>query len=94
MSGDAAGPLLSALEVELLDDSWVEIHDAEGTRLEYDLLRGGQIRNYQGQPPFRLLVGRSSAVKLQVNGHAVTWEGHDSGVVAEIAVAADGQVQR
>jgi len=94
MSGDAAGPLLSALEVELLDDSWVEIHDAEGTRLEYDLLRGGQIRNYQGQPPFRLLVGRSSAVKLQVNGHAVTWEGHDSGDVAEIAVAADGQVQR
>jgi cytoskeleton protein RodZ len=78
----------------LLEDSWIEIHDAEGTRLEYDLLRSGQTRSYEGQAPFSLLVGRSSAVKLQVNGQQVTWEGHDSGDVAEIAVAADGQVAR
>lgn len=88
-----AGPQLSALQLELLEDSWIEIHDAEGTRLEYDLLRGGQTLGYEGQAPFRLLVGRSSAVELQVNGQPVTWEGHDSGDVAEIAVAADGQVE-
>ncbi|MDZ7789998.1 MAG: DUF4115 domain-containing protein [Xanthomonadales bacterium] len=88
-----AGPALSALEVELLEDSWVEIHDAEGTRLEYDLLRSGQKRNYEGQAPFRLLVGRSSAVRLHVNGHSVTWDGHDSGDVAELAVTANGEVQ-
>ncbi len=88
------GPRTSALQLELLEDSWIEIHDAEGTRLEYDLLRSGQTRSYEGQAPFSLLVGRSSAVKLQVNGQQVTWEGHDSGDVAEIAVAADGQVAR
>lgn len=87
------GPAFSALEVELLEDSWVEIHDAEGTRLEYDLLRSGQTRNYEGQAPFRLLVGRSSAVRLHVNGHSITWDGHDSGDVAELAVTANGEVQ-
>ncbi|HSH27828.1 MAG TPA: RodZ domain-containing protein [Wenzhouxiangella sp.] len=89
-----AGPQLSALQLELLEDSWIEIHDAEGARLEYDLLRGGQTLSYEGRAPFRLLVGRSSAVELKVNGQPVTWEGHDSGDVAEIAVAADGQVKR
>ena len=88
-----AGPALSALEVELLEDSWVEIHDAEGTRLEYDLLRSGQTRNYEGQAPFRLLVGRSSAVRLHVNGHSISWDGHESGDVAELAVTANGEVQ-
>ncbi len=88
------GPRPSALQLELLEDSWIEILDAAGTRLEYDLLRGGQTRSYEGQAPFSLLVGRSSAVRLQVNGREVTWEGHESGDVAEIAVAADGQVER
>ncbi|WP_376695444.1 helix-turn-helix domain-containing protein [Wenzhouxiangella sp. EGI_FJ10305] len=87
------GPSLSALSLELLEDSWVEIHDADGNRLEYDLLRSGQTRSYEGQPPFSLLVGRSSAVKLQVNGQPVTWEGHESGDVAEIAISSDGEVQ-
>lgn len=88
------GPTLSALSVELLEDSWVEIHDAEGNRLEYDLLRSGQTRSYEGQPPFSLLVGRSSAVKLQMNGESVIWEGHESGDVAEIAISSDGEVER
>lgn len=89
-----SGPRPSALQLELLEDSWIEIHDAEGTRLEYDLLRGGQTHSYDGQAPFSLLVGQASAVNLQVNGQAVTWEGHESGNVAEINVAADGQVER
>ncbi|RFF27969.1 MULTISPECIES: RodZ domain-containing protein [unclassified Wenzhouxiangella] len=91
---EEAGPPPSALELELLEDSWIEIHDAEGTRLEYDLLRSGQTRNYEGEPPFRLLVGRSSAVKLRFNGHPVTWEGDESGDMAEIAISGDGEVQR
>lgn len=85
---------LTALTLELLDDSWIEIRDAEGTRLEYDLLRAGQQRQYQGQAPFELLVGRSSAIRLLVDGQAVTWEGDDSGDVAELAITADGEIQR
>lgn len=88
------GAATSALEVKVLEDSWVEIHDAEGARLEYDLLRSGQTFSYEGRAPFRLLLGRSSAVRLQVNGQSITWDGHDSGDVAELAVMADGEVQR
>lgn len=97
-SGDSLvaeeGTALSALELQLLEDSWIEIHDAEGTRLEYDLLRSGQTRSYEGLAPFRLLLGRSSAVTLQVNGEEVIWDGHESGDVAEIAIAANGEVER
>jgi cytoskeleton protein RodZ len=85
---------LTALGLELLDDSWVEITDAEGERLEYDLLRAGQRRQYEGQAPFTLLVGRSSAVRLVVNGQVVSWEGDDSGDVAELSVSGDGEILR
>ncbi|NBB93261.1 MAG: DUF4115 domain-containing protein [Gammaproteobacteria bacterium] len=84
----------STLSLELVEDSWVEIHDAEGSRLEYDLLRSGQVRQYEGLAPFSLLIGRASAVSLEVDGQAVVWEGHDSGDVARIEIQADGAVQR
>jgi cytoskeleton protein RodZ len=94
VAGRETGPPVSALSLTLVEDSWIEIHDAQGTRLEYDLLRGGQTRSYEGQAPFRLLVGRSNAVELTVNGLQVTWDGHDSGDVAEISIDAGGDVQR
>lgn len=85
---------LTGLTIELVDDSWIEIHDADGERLEYDLLRDGQVRNYRGRAPFRVLLGRASAVELQVNGQAVVWEGHERGDVTELEIAADGRVAR
>jgi cytoskeleton protein RodZ len=85
---------LTELKLELVEDSWIEIHDADGERLEYDLLRDGQVRSYQGRAPFRVVLGRSSAVELQVNGQFVVWDGHDRGDMAELRVAADGGVAR
>lgn len=88
-------PLLSnQIRLELLEDSWIEIQDSAGTRLEYDLLRAGQQRMYQGEPPFRLLLGRSSSVAVELNGKAVSWEGQDSADVARIRILADGTVER
>lgn len=82
------------LAIELAEDSWIEIHAADGTRLEYDLLRTGEAHRYRGEPPFRLLLGRANAVNLTVNGEPVVWEGHDRGDVARIEVFADGEVRR
>lgn len=96
-SGEAANDELeelTGLTLELVDDSWIEIHDADGERLEYDLLREGQVHTYRGRAPFRLLLGRSSAVELQVDGQAVVWEGHERGDVTQLEVAADGKVTR
>jgi len=59
------------LQVSVSADSWVEISDADGRELEMDLLRGGSKKNYQGKMPFRILIGRASAVRLSMNGEAV-----------------------
>ncbi len=61
----------SRLQIVVSADSWVEITDATGKELEMDLLRGGSDRAYHGQPPFRILFGRASAVRLTVDGEAV-----------------------
>lgn len=61
----------SRLQVSVTADSWVEISDADGRELEMDLLRGGSIKSYQGKMPFRILIGRASAVNLSMNGEAV-----------------------
>lgn len=59
------------LQVNVSADSWIEINDADGRELELDLLRGGSKKSYQGKLPFRILIGRASAVRLSMNGEAV-----------------------
>jgi cytoskeleton protein RodZ len=61
----------SRLQVSVSADSWIEISDADGRELEMDLLRGGSKKSYQGKMPFRILIGRASAVRLSMNGEPV-----------------------
>ena len=62
---------VSRLDILVSADSWVEITDATGQELEMDLLRGGSEREYHGKPPFRILFGRASAVRLSVDEQSV-----------------------
>lgn len=52
-------------------DSWVEIRDREDRLLEQDLVRAGEGREYHGFGPYRITLGRSSAVQLFLDGQAV-----------------------
>ncbi|MDH4019528.1 MAG: DUF4115 domain-containing protein [Xanthomonadales bacterium] len=61
----------SSLHITISADSWVEIIDASGQELEMDLLRGGSEKAYHGQSPFKILLGRASAVRLSMDGEAV-----------------------
>jgi cytoskeleton protein RodZ len=61
----------SQLQISVSADSWVEITDANGQELEMDLLRGGSDKDYHGKPPFRILFGRASAVRLSMDGEKV-----------------------
>ena len=61
----------SLLQLTVSADSWVEISDASGQELEMDLLRGGSDKSYRGEAPFRILLGRASAVRLSLDGEAV-----------------------
>ncbi|GAB4180837.1 MAG: helix-turn-helix domain-containing protein [Wenzhouxiangellaceae bacterium] len=59
------------LQLSLQSDSWVEITDARGERLEYDLLLGGSTHSYQGAAPYRILIGRATGVELRHHGEIV-----------------------
>jgi len=77
---------MTRLELVLSDDSWIEIEGADGQRLEFDLLRSGESRQYEGRAPFRLLLGRASAVSLSLDGQPVAFDGQNEAGVAELVI--------
>jgi len=83
---------LTRIELELSDDSWVEITAADGSRLEFDLLRAGQSRTYRGQAPFELLLGRASAVAVRLDGVPVEFDGHARAGKAEVTLGTAADV--
>jgi cytoskeleton protein RodZ len=74
------------LEVRTSADSWVEIFGADDSRLEMDLIRAGTIREYSGEPPFRVMIGRASAVELAMDGKPVDLGPHTRGNVARLTL--------
>jgi len=75
----------SRLNIIVSADSWVEITDAKGQQLEMDLVRGGTDRTYQGQPPFKFLFGRASAVRLSMDGKTVNLDEFTRDDVAQMS---------
>lgn len=75
-------------------DSWVEIVDSDGTRLEMDLIRAGNTREYHGDGPFQVMIGRASSVVLTLDGDPVDLVPYSRGDVARLTLgselAADG----
>ena len=60
----------ATLALHFVDDSWVEVTDATGERVFYDLGEAGQTRTVQGSPPFTVLLGYSPGVSIEYNGVA------------------------
>lgn len=75
----------SSLHIMVSADSWVEIIDSSGQELEMDLLRGGSEKAYHGQPPFKILLGRASAVRLSMDGEAVDLTAFTQDDVAQLS---------
>ncbi len=59
---------LTHLKLTFKEDSWVELTDAQGKRLFYDLGRKGQTKELAGVAPFRVLLGNAAGVELNVDG--------------------------
>ena len=70
-------------------DSWVEIIDGDGARLEMDLIRAGNSREYHGDGPFEVMIGRASSVELTMDGNAVDLGPHSRGDVARLTLGAE-----
>jgi len=75
------------LTLETSADTWVEIFGADDRQLEMDLVRAGNSRAYRGPGPFRVMIGRASAVVMTLDGEPVDLGPHTSGNVANLVLA-------
>jgi cytoskeleton protein RodZ len=80
------GRLHHRLNITTSADTWVEISDAAGEQLELDLIRAGTSREYQGQAPFEVMIGRASAVELSLDGRNINLGPHTRGNVARLTL--------
>lgn len=52
-------------------ESWVELTDARGDRLMFGTLAAGERRDFEGQPPFELVLGNPGVVRVEYQGASV-----------------------
>ncbi|HET6565743.1 MAG TPA: RodZ domain-containing protein, partial [Xanthomonadales bacterium] len=93
---DQAGPSLvpetpmvegeQSFSIQASADSWVEIVDGNGKKIEMDLLRAGKGREYVAAAPVRLLLGRAASIELTHNGELVDLAPYTRGNVARITL--------
>lgn len=57
-----------AIVLDVAEDSWVEITDAEGRKLFFNLARAGTRHSMQGVPPYKFILGNAKGVTLLYNG--------------------------
>lgn len=53
-------------------DCWVEVRDATGKRLIYDVLKTGSTRTITGKEPFTVILGHAKGVEVSWKGKPVT----------------------
>jgi len=94
-SGYASAPVPGqvALQMRFAVDSWVEVYDASGKAVLYDLGRAGSERVVSGRPPMNVTLGNAPAVTLRVNGKPTAIPKPTAGTVSRFNVAADGSLK-
>jgi hypothetical protein len=58
--------------LKFASDSWVEVYDAGGQRLFYDIGSANSSHALSGTPPLRVVLRNAQGVSLNINGKAVT----------------------
>lgn len=56
------------LEITFDGESWAEVTDGRGERLVYGLQAAGRRLTVRGSPPFAVVLGNASSVRLRVDG--------------------------
>ena len=75
--------------LNLTGDSWIEIYDGEGSRLFYDLARGGKNYILNGNSPFDILLGAANDVSIEFNGSSVNIEPYIKFGIARFTLPAE-----
>ena len=75
--------------LNLTGDSWIEIYDREGSRLFFDLARGGKNYIINGNSPFAILLGAANEVSIEFNGSSVNIESYIKFGIARFTLPAE-----
>jgi len=66
---------------------WVDVRDSRGRKVLYGGIGGGESHRLDGDPPYRVVLGNSSAVGIRVNGRLIdTPFPADGGRVARFSI--------
>ena len=60
-----------SLELTLSAASWIEVTQADGTRLEYGLLPAGSQQTYHSDQPLDVRIGNVSGAQVEIDGQSV-----------------------
>ena len=83
------------LTLKFSADSWVEVYEASGQRLYYDIGTADSVHTMTGSPPLRVVLGNASGVAVEINGRsaAIATMVHPDGS-AQFLVSRSGRVVR
>ena len=81
------------LRLEFTEPSWVEVYDANGQRLVYDIGQPSRPRIVSGAAPLNVVVGVADAVSVQVNDQTIVVPRQANRDSTRFRVAADGSVR-
>jgi hypothetical protein len=83
------------LTLRFAADSWVEVYDANGEKLFYDVGAAASSRTVSGTPPFRVHVANAPGVSLDVNGKPATVPANAlKGEEAQFVINRSGRIVR
>lgn len=89
---DAALAASQGLSLHVKGDSWVEVLDAAGKRIEHGILRAGDTRRFAPGTAARVSLGNADAVEVRMNGAVTDIAAYRRANVARFTVSSDGSL--
>lgn len=76
-----------SLVLTLDNNSWVEVTNTDGDRLEYSLLPAGTVKTYRSNEPLEVRIGNADGAKVSIDGQPVVLGDYRHANVAHFRVA-------
>jgi cytoskeleton protein RodZ len=76
----------SSLRMRFKDDCWIDVVDAEGSRVAFGTKKAGYQLQLQGIAPFTVTLGNPTVVEIDLNDQAVDLSAFNTGRVAKFSV--------
>jgi cytoskeleton protein RodZ len=80
------------LSLRFNDESWVEVFDRDGKRIEQGLFKSGQRRDFDADEVGRVVLGNARTVEVLRNGHVQDLSAYRRADVARFTVSSDGSL--